>query len=266
MLRINTKVSKYYKEYYYLYGYQFFDVGPFVENPACARQRRAKKPTTSNKQRTLTMTAAGMNSSQAYLDEEKAWDDVAALMKELVSNTEAYDDHLQAEIDQGNALNDSLSNEKQSLHSRAQQISSTINAQIEEETAAFESESNELATQIRTVQSLEQTLEQESKRFAHLTAEQTNIQQSIDTYKSEASDEVNAIDEIEISHMKQLKRNRRAISMYAQMTNIKWDYSQTDVLAGEVSLPKTFEHRRFCVEKDLGEVEIAERIWGIIEG
>jgi hypothetical protein len=37
-------------------------------------------------------------------------------------------------------------------------------------------------------------------------------------------------------------------------------------LAGEVALPKRFEHRRFCVEKDLGEVEIAEKLWGIIDG
>ena len=211
------------------------------------------------------MTAA-IPPSQASINESKAWDDLAALMDELVSNSDAKAEQLKADLDHGSALIDELSSEKQSLHTRADQISSSISSQIESETKAFEDESNELASKIRTVQSLQQTLELETKRSSELAAEQLKIQQSIATYKSELSSQSDAIDEIEISHMKQLKRNRRAISMYAQMTNIKWDYGQTDVLAGEVSLPKKKEHRRFCVEKDLGEVEIAERIWGIIEG
>ena len=66
--------------------------------------------------------------------------------------------------------------------------------------------------------------------------------------------------------MRQLDKIRRTISMYANMTNIKWDYGRADVLAGEVSLPKKAVHRRFCVEKNIGEVEIAEKIWGFIEG
>jgi hypothetical protein len=92
------------------------------------------------------------------------------------------------------------------------------------------------------------------------------IEQNILTYKAEAAEEVGAMGEIEMKHVRQLPKIRREISMYAQMTNIKWDYSRVDALAGEVSLPKKSVHRRFVVEKDLGEVEIADKIWGIMEG
>lgn len=242
--------------------------GPSNEKPVYCIAPRAMYTNgePKNQEQKATMTAAVLMTSQASIDESKAWEGLASLMEELVSNCDAADEQLKAYLDQGAALIDELSAEKQSLHTRAQAISSSISTQIETETQAFENEANDLALQIRNVQFLEQSLESENKRTAELAAEQRKVQQSISAYKSELNSQSDAIDEIEISHMKQLKKNRRAISMYAQMTNIKWDYSQADVLAGEVSLPKKFEHRRFCVEKDLGEVEIAEKIWGIIDG
>ncbi|KAL7540468.1 hypothetical protein ACHAXR_010165 [Thalassiosira sp. AJA248-18] len=47
----------------------------------------------------------------------------------------------------------------------------------------------------------------------------------------------------------------------------KWDYNRLDVLAGEVSVPSKCVHRKFEIEKgELSEFEIAERLWGMIEG
>ena len=71
--------------------------------------------------------------------------------------------------------------------------------------------------------------------------------------------------------MNKLKKHKHELSLHALMTNIKWDYNQKDVLAGEVSVPKKAVHRRFVIEKENGsgsggEVEIAEKLWGMIEG
>lgn len=213
-----------------------------------------------------TMTAAAMTPSQAYLDEEKAWDDISAMMNESASNSKALFDGFQAEINNGSALIDDISNEKKSLNNRAEQIRSSINCQIEHETNAFQNESQELATQIRTVQALERALEHESQLSSEMASKEQTIQESIASYQREMAASSSEISDIECAHMKRLGKNRRAISMYAEMTNIKWDYGRADVLAGEVSLPKQMVHRRFCVEKDLGELEIAEKLWEVIEG
>ncbi len=38
-------------------------------------------------------------------------------------------------------------------------------------------------------------------------------------------------------------------------------------MAGEVSMPGKSVHRRFAIEREeMGEFEIAERLWGMIEG
>lgn len=65
------------------------------------------------------------------------------------------------------------------------------------------------------------------------------------------------------------------------MTNIKWDYSEVHKLKGEVSLVERGVLREFEIDKEEfivgggyvgskggggGEVEIAERLWKIIEG
>ena len=212
------------------------------------------------------MTAATMKPSEDYLDDQRAWDDLSCWMNELVSSFETEADQLKQEIQRGDNLIDAISDEKESLRSRAETIRSSINSQIEVESDAFQSESNELANQMRTVQALERALEHETKQTSEMASRQREVEQSIQAYQSEAASEVGEISELEFKHKKKLTKIARTISMYAEMTKIKWDYTKADVLAGEVSLPKTFEHRRFNVEKDLGDVEIAEKIWGFIEG
>ena len=212
------------------------------------------------------MTAVTMTPSQAYLDEEKAWDDISSMMNQMDSNSKVSFDSFQVEIHNGNTFIDDIVNEKNSLTNRAEQIRTSINSQIELENNAFQNESQELATQIRTVQALERAIEHESQLSSEMASKQQTIQESIASYQREMAASSSEISDIECAHMKRLGKNRRAISMYAEMTNIKWDYGRADVLAGEVSLPKQMVHRRFCVEKDLGEVEIAEKLWEVIDG
>lgn len=212
------------------------------------------------------MVASIIKQSQHSIDEAKAWDSISSMMGQLVSNSMARADQLEKEVRQGSAFIDDIGKEKESLDKKADAITSSINAKIELETNALQNESNELACQIRAVQALEEEVEKETKVAAEIVAKRREVEQNILAYKAEAAEEVGAIDEIEMKHVKELPKIRRVISMYAQMTNIKWDYSQVKVLAGEVSLPNKFIHRRFSIEKDLSEFEIAEQIWGIMEG
>ncbi|KAL3802356.1 hypothetical protein HJC23_007181 [Cyclotella cryptica] len=212
------------------------------------------------------MTAVIITQSQRSIDEAKAWDDVSSMMSQLVSSSTAKVDTLKREFRHGSDLIDGFGKEKESLHKEAEEITSSINAKIEHETNALQHESEELADQIRAVQALEEDVERETKLAAEIVEKRREVEQNILTYKAEAAEEVGAIDEIEMRRAKQIPRIRREFSMYAQMTNIKWDYSHVDALAGEVSLPHKFIHRRFSIEKDLPEFEIAEQIWSIIEG
>ena len=56
-------------------------------------------------------------------------------------------------------------------------------------------------------------------------------------------------------------------SLHALLTNIKWDFNNTNQLAGEVSIPNKAIHQRFCLDKnELSEFDISNKLWKMIEG
>jgi len=65
------------------------------------------------------------------------------------------------------------------------------------------------------------------------------------------------------SQLYNIKKN----SLHALLTNIKWDFNNTNQLAGEVSIPNKAIHQRFCLDKnELSEFDISNKLWKMIEG
>ena len=123
------------------------------------------------------------------------------------------------------------------------------------------------AQQLSVVQSLEQQITSLQQKNSDMLSRRRDAEEAIPVHAAVASEQVAELDEIETRHIKTLPKIKQEISLHALMTNIKWDYNRTDVLAGEVSIPSVSVHRRFEIEKDgLSDFEIAERLWGMIEG
>lgn len=205
--------------------------------------------------------------SSIALAEAKEWADIASFMDDVLAGQVDQYTHLESAVQQGNSLINSISNQTDALHARSEEITNSITAEIEKENVALQNESNELATQIRAVQKLEEEAATLTKTNAEIIAKKRASEQNIPIYKAEAAEQIGKLDEIEMEHVKRIPKIKNQLSMFAELTNVKWDYNQKDVLAGEISLPSKFVHRKFAIDKEkLSKYEVTEQLWSIIEG
>ena len=126
-----------------------------------------------------------------------------------------------------------------------------------------------ISQQMDRVSTLENELHTLQSTNTSIQTRHQSALQSIPLHESIANEKIDELAQMECRNINKLKKHKHELSLHALMTNIKWDYNQKDVLAGEVSVPKKAVHRRFVIEKENhggGEVEIAEKLWGMIEG
>lgn len=247
-----------------------FSLEPFQLQPQYRRRRtngrccRLFSPPTHHKYCTAMTSIAP---SSIALAEAKEWADVASFMDDVLAGQVDQYTHLESAVQQCNSLINSISNQTDALHARSEEITNSITAEIEKENVALQNESNELATQIRAVQKLEEEAATLTKTNAEIIAKKRASEQNIPIYKAEAAEQIGKLDEIEMEHVKRIPKIKNQLSMFAELTNVKWDYNQKDVLAGEISLPSKFVHRKFAIDKEkLSKYEVTEQLWSIIEG
>ncbi|KAL7527633.1 hypothetical protein ACHAXR_002050 [Thalassiosira sp. AJA248-18] len=206
-----------------------------------------------------------MAPSPEFIDE---WTNIEAEMAEmLTTHKDQCTANTATAITRAHALLDDLASQSDRLHTSSRTITDSISTSIQNERIALSNESNELSQQISRVTSLEQQVASLEQSHVSLTARRRSAEEAIPLHAAVASEEIDEIKEIESKHIKRLKKNKHELSLHALMTNIKWDYNRLDVLAGEVSVPSKCVHRKFEIEKgELSEFEIAERLWGMIEG
>ena len=137
-----------------------------------------------------------------------------------------------------------------------------------------------LHTQLGAIQTWTSTKDQLIRDSNSIATQLSKAQEHIHRYQQESQVELGNIDQIELNSMKSIPKIKHELTLHAMMTNIKWDYSAAEqrgggggnhsgeVLKGEVSLVDRGVLREFEIEKDCvgGECEVAERLWGIIEG
>jgi len=67
-----------------------------------------------------------------------------------------------------------------------------------------------------------------------------------------------------------IARVKHAISLYANVTSIKFDYGNVEgegVLSGTVSVPETATVERFRFDRGMqSEFDVANGLWGVMEG
>lgn len=210
-----------------------------------------------------------MTPSAESVEEHTQWTDIEHMMTDMLGSlgNQCNADAAAAKRSL-NLLNDMASSTDR-LKSSSREITNNISNSIQSEKNALANESSELSQQISRVQSLEQEVTTLHKTQSSMIAKRREAEQSIPLHAAVASEQIAELDQIECRHIKTLPKIKNELSLHALMTNIKWDYNRrSNVLAGEVSIPAKSVHRRFVIERDgdLNEFEIAERLWGMIEG
>ncbi|KAL9180280.1 hypothetical protein ACHAXT_008250 [Thalassiosira profunda] len=193
------------------------------------------------------------------------WEDLESEMDSILSWHDGAASA--ATVQKSLALIDDLANGPDRLLASSRAIASKVNADIDDEKRALSSESEELARGVSRVQTLEEEVAALHSTRADLQAQRREAEAAIPLHAAVADEEVAEADALASRHVRDLPKIKHELSLHAVMTNVKWDYSKTDVLAGEVSIPSRAVHRRFEIPRgELGEYEIAERLWRMIEG
>lgn len=123
---------------------------------------------------------------------------------------------------------------------------------------------NELSEQLIKFQETRRDLLRE---IEDLDDRQRTSQQNIAIFQAEASEELDQITDVEEMQKRQVPRLKMTISLYASTTGIKWDFSDPDLLSGQVALPSQSTFKLFTIDPgDYSGVETADYLWGIMEG
>jgi hypothetical protein len=101
-------------------------------------------------------------------------------------------------------------------------------------------------------------------QFGLIEETRVALEKRISTAEAEAAEETKRMDEIEASKMAEVPRIKHAISLYANITGIKFDYSVEGALAGTIALPEREEVHAFEVDAGKSGFEIAESLWGMM--
>lgn len=213
------------------------------------------------------MAIVNMESSHESIEEENQWTAIKEIMEKMASTQEIQCDANVAMAQKGLALLEDISAESDRLRSSARAISEGISASIDDERRALGEEARELSQETSRVRELEAEVAALEGSRADTRAARRRAEIAIPEHEAAAAEEVAEVDEIEFRHVRNLPKIRQELSLHALMTNVKWDFSRRDALAGEVSLPARAEHRRFEIDKErLSDFEIAEQLWEMIEG
>ncbi|KAL3924408.1 MAG: hypothetical protein SGILL_001069 [Bacillariaceae sp.] len=120
------------------------------------------------------------------------------------------------------------------LAAKAHGIKSKISKDIELAKASLSQESGvlvQLASQLAKFQEQRKAL---LENIDQLDQQQRASQQQIAMYQEEASQELDLVSDLEQEKKSQVPRLKASISLYATLSGIKWDFSDPEVLSGQV--------------------------------
>lgn len=229
-----------------------------IDNQSPRPPRREPK----RKEKMATSTPVSPES----VEEQAQWDKLESMMMgEALASHENQCNAGASASKRASALLGEMSDESRRLKSSSRDIANGISSSIESERLALSDESSELSRRASAVHGLEREAASLRDAGADLLARRREAEGRIPLHAAVASEQVSELEEVQHRHVRTLPKIKNELSLHAVMTNIKWDYNRSDVLAGEVAIPSRAVHRRFEIERDdLSEFEIAERLWDMI--
>ena len=202
-------------------------------------------------------------------DEQRGWDEVESMMDGVLSSSPGDDGGDRSVRAGADSLLDALAREDGRLRSRSAEITSALSARVDEERAALRNESEEVASRLLAVESLEAEAEELRRAGEGMRERRRRAEEMIPRHLAAAAEVVDAASDLEARQVRAVPKIKAELMLHSQITNIKWAYGGGgDVLAGEVALPRKKVHRKFQVRRgsNRSEVEVADELWSIIEG
>ncbi|GMH81752.1 hypothetical protein TrVE_jg5231 [Triparma verrucosa] len=193
-----------------------------------------------------------------------SWEATLDIMREL---TDLYKGNETDDVADAGMISTMVNDVRKASEEMRSSLASQVDvlaAQVAEAEARCERENNdEFSKKMEELSKREESLNEEVKIIGETTEE---IQKRINMYKEEAKAETAAMEECESTKMEEIPRIKHAISLYANITGIKFDYSKEGKLAGHIAIPQSEEVHSFNIDAaKCSGFEIANQLWGMME-
>ncbi|GMI32817.1 hypothetical protein TeGR_g7406 [Tetraparma gracilis] len=147
--------------------------------------------------------------------------------------------------------------------SLSSQVSAARAALAEAEDRCERENQGEFSERMAGLKGREESLAAE---FAIIEETRVALERRVEEAASAAASEAEAMERIEGEKAGELPRIKHAISLYANITGIKFDYSAEDgMLAGTIAVPGREEIHTFKVDGSLPPKQIADQLWALME-
>lgn len=163
-------------------------------------------------------------------------------------------------------LQNNLEQKKELILKQAEAIKARIQSATDKCCSLLQGETEKLKNHQRNLDDLQTELDRIIHKRNDLQNQLKEVNNQIHVYTTEASQEIEEFDAIEMEKRDEVPKLKKQLSMHATATGIKWDYDRTDALAGEVSLPSIKVMKRFCIDlNDHSNFEAANKVWDILD-
>ena len=176
------------------------------------------------------------------------WKDTTEIMDELLQHIYDPDTDNTLQIQKCVAAIESFQKHDDTIRAKADALKSKIQSGIKGEEKELKEDQKNLMEHKKHLARLQTDSMELQKKNQELINRKLQAQQNTYNYKLEASQEIEKIDEVEATRVKEAPNLKHKISLYANITGIKWDFSDDnyDVLKGEVVSIKNLAVDALC--------------------
>uniref|UniRef100_A0A7S4N5F9 Kinetochore protein Spc24 n=1 Tax=Odontella aurita TaxID=265563 RepID=A0A7S4N5F9_9STRA len=193
------------------------------------------------------------------------WNETKKLILDLAAEYGASGDDAAAE--KCLEANRELEDVQREIAAESSPVKSELRDRIDEERAVLAERNSELASVDALVSDLRSEAEALRRRNDSLEKERAEVLRRMERYRSEAAEIVEEVDEVELRQRREVRKIKYQISLYANISGIKWDYDEGEILKGEVNVPSKNQTRRFCIDPlDYDEFDVANALWDLMDG
>ncbi|GMI33278.1 hypothetical protein TrCOL_g2077 [Triparma columacea] len=193
-----------------------------------------------------------------------SWEATVDIMKELTDLYRGNDTDDAADAALISKVVDQVQKTSDEKRTSLSEQVDVLSQKVAEAEARCERENNaEYDSRMSELTRRETVLSEEVEVLEQTTSE---IEKRVAMYNNEAKSESELMELTESSKSEEVPRMRHAISLYANITGIKFDYTKEGRLAGAIAIPQSEEVHPFSINASkCSSFEIAEQLWGMME-
>lgn len=190
-------------------------------------------PFTKSNASTSLFSSFNSNDSNDEFVSNLTWHDTKEIMDELLQHFNDPSDGA-AQVEKCISTINQIQKRKDKMIQKSNELKSKIGNRIEEEKSALEEDLNELNDHQQHLFELQSEISNIKSKNIDIMNRQNELKEYVVAHKMEASQEIEQIDEVEAARIREVPGLKHKISLYANITGIRWDFEAENILKGEI--------------------------------